>query len=129
MKRSHFILIGLLLTAAGCGSSSSNPNSPTPPGSPGPSGATLTISSSGIISPGTVDINVGQSVTIVNNDSRNHEIASDPHPSHTDCPTFDVLTTPGQTKVSNAFTTAKTCGFHDHLDPSNVNTLGQVRVH
>jgi len=127
MTRSHFFLMGLLLTAVACGSNS--PTSPSPQGSPGPSAATITISATGIVSPATVDVNVGQSVTIVNNDSRNHEIASDPHPSHTDCPTFDVLTTPGQTKISNAFTTAKTCGFHDHLNPSDTNLLGQVRVH
>jgi plastocyanin len=112
-----------------CGSNNDNPTSPTPPGSPGPSGATITILANGSISPNNVDINVGQSVTIVNQDSRNHELASDPHPSHVDCPQFDVLTAPGQTKVSNALVTARTCGIHDHLDATNVNLLGQIRVH
>ena len=129
MTRTHLLIAAVFALSAACGSSNNSPTSPTPPGSPGPSGATITILSNGTVSPASVDINVGQSVTIVNQDSRNHEIASDPHPSHTDCPQFDVLTTPGQTKISNALPTAKTCGFHDHLDSTNINLQGQIRVH
>jgi len=128
MTRTHLLIAVVFTLSAACGSSN-NPTSPTPPGSPGPSGATMTILSNGTLSPSSVDINVGQSVTVINQDTRNHELASDPHPSHVDCPQFDVLTTPGQTKISNALTTAKTCGIHDHLDSSNVNLLGQIRVH
>ena len=128
MTRTHLLVAAAFALSAGCGSSN-NPTSPTPPGSPGPSGATITILSNGTVSPASVDINVGQSVTIINQDSRNHQLAADPHPSHTDCPQFDVLTTPGQTKISNALPTAKTCGFHDHLDSTNINLQGQIRVH
>jgi plastocyanin len=127
--RSHLLLAAVLATSVACGSGNDNPNSPTPPGAPGPSGATITILANGTISPSTVDINVGQSVTVINQDSRNHELSSDPHPSHSDCPQFVVLKSPGQTKISNALPTAKTCGIHDHLDPTNVNLLGQIRVH
>jgi len=124
MTRKYVVLTALLLTAVACGSDSS----PTAPGQPGPSGATITILANGTLSPAQVEITVGQSVTFVNQDSRNHQMSADPHPSHADCPQIQVLTTPGQTKSSNALPVAKVCGLHDHLDPSNVNLLGRVTV-
>jgi len=126
MTRMYVLLTAVLLTVVACGNGTT---SPTPPGAPGPSGATITILANGTLSPANVDINVGQSVTFVNQDSRNHEMSSDPHPSHSDCPQIVVLTTPGQTRLSNALPTAKVCGLHDHLDPSNINLLGRVTVH
>jgi plastocyanin len=55
-------------------------------GAPGPSGATITILANGTLSPKTVQITVGQSVTFVNSDVRTHDMASDPHPTLTQCP-------------------------------------------
>ena len=124
MTRTHVVLSAIFLTAVACGGNSS----PTAPGQPGPSGATITILANGTLSPSQVEINVGQSVTFVNQDSRNHQMSADPHPSHADCPQIQVLTRPGETKLSNALPTAKVCGLHDHLDPSNVNLLGRVTV-
>jgi plastocyanin len=128
MTRTNIALTALLVSLAACGGNGNTPTNPTPPGAPGPSGATITILANGTLNPSQVDVSVGQSVTIVNQDSRNHQLSADPHPSHSDCPTFQVLTPPGQTRVSNAFPTARNCGFHDHLDPSNNNLLGVVRV-
>lgn len=122
----------LAIGMAACGGSSS----PTAPSggsggsssSPGPVGATITITASGM-SPASVSIGVGQSVTLVNNDSRTHEISSDPHPVHTDCPALNLGSlNAGQSRTSNTLTTARTCGFHDHLDPSNSLWQGQVTV-
>ncbi len=95
---------------------------------PGPVGATITITSSGM-NPANPTINVGQSVMLVNNDSKTHQISSNPHPAHTDCPSlnFGSLGT-GQSKTSDAFTVARTCGYHDHLDPTNPAWQGQVTV-
>jgi plastocyanin len=119
---------GLLAGPAGCGGASS-PTSPDT-GGPGPSGATITIGSNGAVSPSEVTISVGQSVTFVNNDSRGHQIASNPHPSHTDCPAINALNViaAGQTKLTNALTTARTCGFHDHNDPDNRSLQGNIIV-
>ena len=38
------------------------------------------------LSPSTVTINPGESVTFVNNDTRGHDMASDPHPAHSRLP-------------------------------------------
>ena len=100
------VAAGAAIVMAACGGSSS-PTSPSGGGgssSPGASGATITIGSNGAVSPAQVTISVGQSVTFVNNDSRSHEIASNPHPAHTDCPSTNALGTisAGQTKLTNA---------------------------
>ena len=119
-----------LITLAACGGGS--PTSPSSPatGSPGPSGATITISPDGSISPSQVTVTVGQSVTFVNNDSRVHDMESDPHPTHTDCPQVNAagLISPGQTKRTNAFTTARSCGFHDHSNPDVAALTGRIII-
>jgi len=103
------------LTLSGCGSSSSSPSS----ANDGTIAATLTISASGI-SPKSVTVPVGSRVTIVNNDSRSHDMNSDPHPEHTQCPALNVGTlTNGQSRTSQNLTTARSCGMHDHNDPDN----------
>jgi plastocyanin len=125
-----------LSLVAACGGGGGGGSTPTAPsgggggGAPGPSGATITIGSNGAVSPSQVTITVGQSVTFVNNDSRGHEIASNPHPVHTDCPPMSAAgnISPGQTKLTNAFTTARTCGFHDHSNPENAALQGNVVI-
>jgi plastocyanin len=132
---------GLLVLAclAACGGGgSSNPNGNTPPGStpptttlpPATSGATFTISSAGVVTPKEVTISVGQSVTVVNNHTSSHEIQSDPHPLHTDCPPTNLVgvLVPGQSRSSGAFPTARTCGFHDHGDSENANLQGRIVI-
>jgi plastocyanin len=124
--------LGLL---AGCGGSSpSSPSSVTvivrDGGVGGTSGATITITGAGA-SPRAVTVAVGQTVTFVNNDSRAHEMASDPHPQHGSCPSMEagLGTIPaGQTKATHAFANAGTCGYHDHLDDGNANLKGTITV-
>ena len=123
-----------LIALAACGSSSS-PTQPsaggagTGTGSPGPSGATVTIAS-GRVTPSTVTIAVGQSVTFINNDGRVHNMSSDPHPAHTDCPSINGVGTisNGQTKLTNSLPAARSCGFHDHDDPDNGSLRGTIVV-
>jgi plastocyanin len=124
-------VVTALVTMISCGGGSS-PNSPSPPntGDPGPSGATITIGPNGAVSPSQVTITRGQSVTFVNNDSRSHEMHSDPHPVHTDCPPMNAVgvLSANQTKTSNAFPTARTCGFHDHNNPDVAALTGRVII-
>jgi plastocyanin len=126
------VMVAALVTIAACGGGS--PASPSNPGSgsgsPGPSGATITISASGAVSPSQVQIAIGQSVTFVNNDTRTHDMSSDPHPAHTDCPPMAGASSigPGQTKLTNAFPTARTCGFHDHLNFDVAALTGRIVI-
>ena len=99
-------------------------------GGNGPSGATVTITAAGV-SPSSVTVAVGQAVTFVNNDSRQHEMGSDPHPNHGSCPSIETgvsLLAPGQTKVTRAFANAGTCRYHDHLNDSNQALRGTIVV-
>ena len=127
----RFSLVASLAIAAACGSS--NPNNPSGGGgggAPGPSGATITILANGTLSPSTVTISRGQSVTIVNNDSRVHDMTSDPHPTHTDCQEINAvgLLQPSQSKLTNALNNARTCGLHDHGLPDDNGLKGRIII-
>ena len=115
--RNSILIAAFAMTAAGCGSDS--PSSPSGGGNDGTIAATLTITASGI-SPKTVSVPVGSRVTIVNNGPGSHDMNSDPHPEHTQCPALNVgVLTAGQSRTSQNLTTARTCGMHDHNDPDN----------
>ena len=126
----------IAVTLAACGGGS--PSSPGGGGSgggggggtgnPGPSGASITIAN-GRVTPATVTITVGQSVTFVNNDGRVRNPNSDQHPDHRDCPGLNIWPlNNGQSRISGALTVARTCGYHDHDDPDNANLKGQVII-
>jgi plastocyanin len=118
-----------------CGGSSTSPSGGGPvaavvrDGGTGPTGATITLTSAGA-NPRSVTVAVGQSVTVINNDSRARDIASDPHPQHGTCPSIDALgpLSGGQTRTTHAFANAGTCGYHDHLDDSNGAFKGTIVV-
>jgi len=129
-----------VMTTAACGGGGSGPTAPSDGGGAGGGGgtgggtvgstATITIGADGRVSPSTVTITVGGRVTFVNNHNRNHDMASDPHPSHEDCPPMDQVgfLTPGQSRTSGNFNTARRCGFHDHNEPSNTGLFGTIVV-
>ena len=126
----------LVIAMAGtaCGGSSSTPSTPTTPtppvtGTPTES-ATITIGSNGSISPVAVAITRGGRVTIINNDSRAHDMSSDPHPEHTQCPEINQIgfLTSGQQRTSGNFNTARTCTFHDHNQPDTAGLKGTIVI-
>jgi plastocyanin len=132
----RFALAALLLAAAACGGGGgSTPAAPTTPTTtPAPTaspvaGVTITITSAGV-SPKQVEVPVGGRVTFVNNDSTFHEMASDPHPIHTDCPEINQVgaLSPGTSRQTAAFTRARTCGFHDHGQENNTSLQGQIVI-
>ena len=132
----YAVVASLLAVAIACGGSNSSPTGPGGgggSGGPGPSGAAITISATGAVSPSSVTINSGESVTFVNNDMRagiSHNMSSDPHPAHSDCPAINALgvISPGASKLTNALTTSRTCGFHDHNDDSNAALRGTITI-
>ena len=105
--------MSVLIVLAACGSSPTGPNS-------GGAGSVTTVSilSSGV---STTQMNVtpGTRVTFINNDTRSHNMTSDPHPEHNDCPEINAvgLLQPGQSRETGNLNTIRTCGFHDHDDP------------
>ena len=72
----------------------------------------------------------GTQITFVNNDSVAHEMFSDPHPEHTDCPEFDSVwhLAPGATRQTQNLTTIRVCGFHDHINPFVTSLTGSIRI-
>lgn len=119
-------LAGSILTACG-GGGGGTPNTPSPPP---PSANVLTISNAGVISPKELTVAPGARVLFVNNDSRRHDMTSDLHPDHLECPALNQvgLLTPGQQRESGNLVTARTCGFHDHEDPDNANLKGRIII-
>ena len=104
-----------LISACGWGKSPTAPDSPSPPATSGP---TVTITSSGL-SQRSIEIPVGGRLTMTNTDSVAHDMGSDPHPSHEDCPELNQigLLQPGQSRTSGNLVEARICGMHDHLRP------------
>jgi plastocyanin len=129
------LTIAVAAALAACGGGSSSPTGSTQvisasTGSAGPSGATISITASGV-SPSSVSITVGQSVTFVNNDTRPHEMASDPHPTHGTCPSIETgigTLAAGQSKLTQGFANAGTCGYHDHLNSGTASLMGTITV-
>ena len=124
----------LVALAAGCGgdSGSSSPSSPSttpPPTGPPTATTTITITASGV-SPQNITVAAGSRVTFVNNDSRTHEMNSDPHPVHSDCPEINAVSflAAGQSKQTDPLNTRRTCGFHDHNQPSVTNLQGSIQI-
>ena len=137
MRRQAWTLAALIALSSACGGGGSStpttPTNPTPPptgGNPPPTTATITIGSDGRVSPATVTIATGGRVTFVNNHNRPHDMASDPHPSHEDCPPMDQVgfLSPGQSRTSGNFNAARRCGFHDHNDPGNSGLIGAITI-
>ena len=104
------------IAACGGSSSSTGPSSPTAPPADAVAATTITIAN-GAVSPKNVRVTRGTQVTFINNDSQPHNMTSDPHPDHGDCPEINSVgvINPGQTKrTDNMITNRAVCGFHDH---------------
>lgn len=116
------VVVGMAGGATGCGSSGTT--SPTPPPNPA---TTITITSSGV-NPRSLTVSRGSQVTFVNNDSRSHQMNSDPHPTHGDCLELDQVgdLNPGQSKTSGNLNDPRTCGYHDHLNNTNTSLQGTI---
>ncbi|MEQ1731735.1 MAG: hypothetical protein ABL982_25465 [Vicinamibacterales bacterium] len=134
-SRSIAVAACVALVCGACGGS--NPSGPSPSGSTSSTtsgggtttGTTITITPAGV-SPKSVTVASGSSVTFINNDNQPHDMSSDPHPQHNDCPEMNGVgfIQPGQTKSTNAFRTVRTCGFHDHNQPSTVALQGTIVI-
>jgi plastocyanin len=118
-----FAIVTAMVAACSSGGTAA-PTAPTPPpqagttpppSTPAPSTPTVTITSTGM-TPLEITINVGQRVTFANNDTRAHDLVGGVDPNNPDCPeiTLAGFLTPGQSRDTGVFTTARRCEYHDH---------------
>ena len=112
-----------MVAVVALGGCAKTPTSPTPT----PTQTTITITGTGV-SPKSVQIALGARVLFVNNDTREHDMGSDPHPDHTDCPVINQVGVlkPGERRETGNFVVARTCGYHDHEAPSDVSLQGSI---
>jgi plastocyanin len=119
------VACGVALIIGACGG---NNASPTP--TPGPTNTmTITIANNAV-SPKNISVPRGSQVTFINNDNRTHDMESDPHPEHTDCPAINQVGTlnPGQSRQSGNLNIARVCGFHDHDQAGVIALQGSITV-
>ena len=127
------VAVFVAATAVACGggsdSSPTTPTSPTNPTNPSDT-ATITIGSDGRVTPSAVTIPRGGRVTMINNHNLAHDMSSDPHPDHTQCPELNQwgFLQPGQQRTSGNLNVARTCGFHDHNRDTDPNLKGTITI-
>ena len=114
--------------AIACGGSSST--APSTGGGTTPAGSNTIVISNNALSPQSITVTRGSQLTITNNDSRNHQMDSDPHPEHTDCPELNQIgfLNPGQSKQSGNLNTARTCRIHDHNSPDTASLKATITI-
>ena len=119
----------MAILIAACGGSSGSSSSPTAPTGPTTATTTITISNNAV-NPQNILIMRGSQVTFINNDSRAHDMASNPHPEHTDCPEINQVgfLNPGQGRQTGNMNTVRTCGFHDHNQDQVRSLQGTITI-
>jgi hypothetical protein len=119
-------LSSAVLVLAACGSGGSSPAEP----SAGETPYQMVISAAGALTPSEITVPAGSRVLVINNHTRPHHIAADPHPEHDSCPPMDQVGVlqPGQRRESGNFVTARTCGLHDHLEFENASLKGRIVI-
>ena len=118
-------MLGALVLAA-CGGGSGTPGPSPTPNNPN----RITIGSNGAVSPTELVVAPGSRVLFINNDSRRHDMTSDPHPDHTDCQELNQvgLLNPGQSRETGNLVALRTCGFHDHENFEDDRLKGRIVV-
>lgn len=116
--------IAFLFGLASCGGGS-NPASPSPENP-----YRITISSGGAVGPTELVVPPGTRVLFINNDSRSHNMTSDPHPEHNLCEEINQvgLLQGGQMRETGNLVAVRTCGFHDHDNPNNPLLIGRIII-
>ena len=116
--------------ATACGSSSPNTGPSTSATCTASSTSTTITISNNAVCPQNITVPRGTQVMFVNSDSRTHEMNSDPHPTHEDCPEINAVgnLVAGQSRQTSNLVIARRCGFHDHI-AFDVKTLqGSITI-
>ena len=87
MRNHACVVFGLatVLVSVSCSSKSTTTSPSTSPA------ATITIAAGSGVDTKSVTVPRGSQVQFINNDSVSHQMASDPHPEHTDCPEINTV--------------------------------------
>jgi hypothetical protein len=123
-------IAGAMVALVTCGgSSSSGMTGPSGTCTPSANPATLVIQNN-TICPSALTVSRGTQLTILNSDSRTHEMNSDPHPEHTDCPELNSIgfLNPGQSRQSGNLNIARKCGLHDHSAPDVASLKATITI-
>jgi plastocyanin len=123
------IAAGALAVAIACGGNSGTAPSPNVTCSNLPNATTILILNNAVC-PQSLTVARGSRVTFFNNDTRAHEMNSDPHPEHTDCPELNQVghLESGQQRDSGNLNIARRCGFHDHLNSERAALKGTITI-
>ena len=124
LSRTSWRLIGFLVLAGiDCGRTETTPTKPPV------TSLVITITAAGA-NPRDVQVPLGGRVLFVNSDGRSHNMTSDPHPEHNDCPDINQagFLNPGERRETGNLVTARVCGFHDHDDPDTLNLHGTITI-
>lgn len=118
-------VLTMLVVIAGCGGGAS-PSTPSPPANPN----RVTISATGVVNPKELAVSPGTRVLFINNHTRPHDMSSDPHPDHSNCPEINQvgLLNPGQSRETGNLVTIRACGFHDHDNPNDDALWGSLVI-
>ena len=110
--------------AASCGGGS--PTAPPPATNP----FRITITPAGVVSPAELVVPPGTRVLFINEHSRPHDMTSDDHPDHLECPAINSvgLLNPGQSRETGNLVVVRTCGFHDHINPDTAQLKGRIVI-
>lgn len=94
-----------------------------------PNTTTILIANNAVC-PQSLTVPPGTRVTFINNDTRAHEMNSDPHPEHTDCTELNQVgrLEPGQQRDSGNLNTRRRCGYHDHINENNAALKGSITI-
>jgi plastocyanin len=91
--------------------------------------AIVTISPSGVV-PKEVTVARGGTVTFVNDNTRPHDIFSDPDHAGTDCPAVNNVgfLVPGRRGETAPLEIVRRCGYHDHFAMTDQAFRGVIVV-
>lgn len=83
-----------------------------------------------MVNPKELAVSPGTRVLFINNHTRPHDMSSDPHPDHSNCPEINQvgLLNPGQSRETGNLVTIRTCGFHDHDNPNDDALWGSLVI-
>lgn len=94
-----------------------------------PGDVTIIFGPDDVARPNDILVAAGSRVRFINLGTVDHNVDSDPHPEHTDCPEINIGTLkPGESRETSNLVIARTCGFHDHEQPTVETLTGKIVI-